>query len=184
VSTAQSITDAGVTSQRLTIRFERAGAKTISTLHAPLTAYAPGPADLGARPRSSEDASMPVGSDPLSAASDLSPETIARLPDAATDPFSTPRRRLAATLDLYKFSDRGGSLLDWASIQTGLKDPLSRFSRHELEQLFQRFQINLDQHLRRLIRDLKRTDPAVLADASASAVPAAQQALRRCSADR
>ena len=69
-------------------------------------------------------------------------EVMARLPEAATDPFSGLEARLKATLGLYRFTDQGGSLLDWAAAQSGLKDPLSEFSRHDLERHF--FQVRCE----------------------------------------
>ena len=56
---------------------------------------------------------------------------------------------------------------------------LSRFSRHELEQGFDRFRMNLEQHLRRLVQDAKKKEPESIAAAMAKAVPAGQQALKR-----
>jgi len=92
--------------------------------------------------------------------------------------------RLEATLGLYRFTGAGASLLDWAILQSGLRDPLSRFSRHELEQFFDRFKFNLDSHLKRLVYEMKREDPAGLAELCASAAPSAKQALRRADAGR
>lgn len=166
ITAAESVVQDGRPCQRVTVRFDRVGLKVLSTAFAELQAaqalVSPQPTD-----------------DPLTADGASPQEVLARVPDAATDPFSTPRKRLEATLHLYRFSDRGGSLLDWAAAQTGLKDPLARFSRHELEMLFQRFQFNLDGHLKKLVREMKKADPAALAAVSATASPAAKQALRR-----
>jgi hypothetical protein len=106
------------------------------------------------------------------------------LPEPATDPFSTPRRRLEATLTLYRFTNQGGSLLDWAAMQTKLKDPLSEFNRHELEDCFRRFQLRLETHLKSLLRDMRKQDPQGLAEVSRGASPVAQQAMRRADNDR
>lgn len=170
ITAAEAVVQDGRPCQRVTVRFDRVGLKTLSTAFADLK-----PAE--AQPAASVDDDPLAGGTP-------SKELLTRIPDAATDPFVTPRKRLEATLHLYRFSDRGGSLLDWAAAQTGLKDPLAKFSRHELESHFQRFQYNLDGHLKKLVRELKKLDPAGLAAASAVSSPAAQQALKRADAGR
>jgi hypothetical protein len=69
-------------------------------------------------------------------------------------------------------------------MQSGLKDPLSRFSRHELEQFFERFKNTLDAHLRKLVFEMKKEDPSGLSEAVAAAAPHAKQALRRADTGR
>lgn len=168
--------------QRLTIRFDRAGIKTISTALA----------DLEAAPEGYEP--------PLSAATgggaDQDSEWLAKLsgtsvqdrlnklPDACTDPFTTGAARLKATLDLYRFTDSGGSLLDWAAAQSGMKDPMSKFNRHELEVLFQKFAFTRDEHLKKLVLEMKKKEPAELAALARAAPAGAQQLLRRLDAGR
>lgn len=178
VTAASPDTVEGRTCQRLTIRFDRGGLKTLSTALANL------------RPAAATDVTPPPSEQP-SAAEQLTatgwldrlgaeaPEVImARLPENATDPFSTPLQRLGATLALYRFTPQGGSLLDWAAAQTGLADPLTVFNRHELEQFFARFATARDQHLRQLADDIRRKDPDALARALAGAPASAQAALR------
>ncbi|MDX2148827.1 MAG: DUF3553 domain-containing protein [Planctomycetota bacterium] len=109
----------------------------------------------------------------------ISAEQLAALPEQATDPFSTLRRRLEFTAGLYRFTGEGASLLDWAGMQTQLADPLSSFSRHELEQHFKRFKQGLDAHLRKLVREVKKQEPASLAPAFAAAPPPAKVLMRR-----
>jgi Protein of unknown function (DUF3553) len=156
--------------QRLTIRFDRAGSKTISTAFADIR-----DADefFTAVERAPED--------PLLAAHDEASvrEALAKVPDTATDPFLGLKKRVSATLDLYRYGQTPGGLLDWAARQTGLKDPLSRFSRHELEQIHQRFVMNVDAHLRRLLKELRKVEPQAVLEVASSAGPAAKQALRR-----
>jgi hypothetical protein len=165
----------GVRCQRLTVRFDRAGIKTLLTSSAALSRAVAGyiPPD----PQAAEDAG-PFGSEP-----DYK-EMLSSVPEAARDPFVSARKRLAATLDLYRFTSSGSSLLDWAAMQTQLKDPLSRFARHELEQHFQRFQRNLEEHLRRILRDVKKEDPLAIDQVVAAAPPAAKQAVRRADSSR
>jgi len=101
------------------------------------------------------------------------------LPDALSDPFTSDAQRLAATLDQYRFSTEARSLIEWATQQTGLHDPLTKYTRHDLEQAFPRFLRDLDQHLKGLVRTFKhRNDQASLLRArNATRWPAAQKAL-------
>lgn len=180
VRAAESIAHNGTRCQRLTVRFDRAGVKTLSTAFAELL-----PADRMPRLVDPPPTPKPAnGTAPaegwLAQAEQGSiPDQMARLPDPATDPFRSRKARFIATLDLYRFNPTGASLLDWAVLQSGLKDPLSKFSRHELERLFDRFRANLDAHLKRLGLELKKEDPAALAAALDAAPPAARQAARR-----
>jgi hypothetical protein len=164
----------GVRCQRLTVKFDRAGIKTLLT-NAGLLSQHHGPA-----PRLSEPE---VPNDPFSGEPDYK-AMLVEIPEAARDPFVTAKKRLAATLDLYRFTGTGGSLLDWAAMQTKLKDPLSKFARHELEQQFQRFQRQLDEHLRKILKDAKKEDPAGLGEVVAAASAAAKHAVRRADASR
>lgn len=106
------------------------------------------------------------------------------LPKTMTDPFASLGQRLDATLDSYRFSTEPRSLIDWAVAQTGLNDPLSKYTRHELEQAFPRFARDRDQHLVSLVRQIKRKgDLLLLTQASqktryASARNALQKAMR------
>lgn len=173
---AAAAVEDGAPCQRLTVRFERAGMKTLSTAFA----------DLSPAPDTPAVGEEMASADPLAAALNSAPvgEIMTRLPERVTDPFISYKDRLKATLDLYRFSEGGASLLDWACMQTGLKDPLSRFNRHELEQWFGRFRMEVDQHLRRLVRDIRKQEPETLEAATAAASPAARQALRRADIGR
>lgn len=163
--------------QRLTIRFQRAGMKTISTAFADLSRA--GDAALSEHAPETEH-------DPLAAAATNASveEAMLRLPENATDPFIGLRKRVETTLNLYKYGESSGGLLDWAAIQTGLKDPLSRFNRHELEHWWDRFRIEADNHLKKLLRDLRKQDPKVLDEIAAAASPAAKRALRQADMGR
>lgn len=166
VTAARPAVHDGAPCQSLTIRFERGGLKTLSTGVAPL-ALADASAAIPASAPSSDAGWLSTAeqADPL--------EVFTAIPEAARDPFASERARLEATLDLYRFSGVGASLLDWAAVQSGMVDPLSRFARHELEEYFRRFRQNLDAHLRQLARSVRRSDPAaferLLADAPADA---------------
>lgn len=203
VVSAESVTaSGGGGAQRLVVRFDRAGTKAISTEFATLarahtaavldglahrSLAERGPPSAAPTPNSTSPSATPA---PFSTPSEGQPEgpvdaqALTRLPEDATDPFTTPARRLAATLGLYRFHERGSSLLDWAAMQTGLRDPLTRFSRHELEQQFRRFQAALEAHLKRVVKDVRRADPGSIAAIVAAASPAAQLAMKRCDAGR
>lgn len=181
VRSAESTVSEGVKSQRLTVRFERAGVKTLATAFADLR-----PADeMPQVPDAPVSVNGHDDADWLKKAeAGSTDEMMIQVPEAATDPFRTLKARLEATLALYRFTGGGASLLDWAAMQSGLKDPLSRFTRHDLEQLFDRFRNALDTHLKRLVLDLKKADPAALTEVASAASPAAKQALRRADGGR
>jgi hypothetical protein len=174
---AEAISHEGKPVQRLTIRFTRAGTKTISTAFADLRPAS----DMPYLPEPTADKPDPLAQVALSASVE---EMMTRLPESATDPFRSLRQRLIATVNLYRFEENGATLLDWAAIQTGLKDPLSRFNRHELEQWFSRFKVELDTHLRKLVKEVRRQDPQAIEAAAAAAPHAGRQALRRADAMR
>jgi hypothetical protein len=173
VRAAERVVQDGQPGQRLTVRFDRAGVKTLATPFADI--------------RPAESAPVPVpeeSPDPTALATPGLVQRMTSLPDDATDPFRSRRSRLQATLGLYKYSGTGASLLDWAATLCGMKDPLSRFSRHELEEFFRRFRDTLDGHLKRLAQEVRKEDPRVLAEMTASAPPAAQQVLKRLDTGR
>ncbi len=100
------------------------------------------------------------------------------LPDELRDPFAGLAERLKATLQTYRFSTEPRALMNWAIVQTGLDDPLSKYTRSELEQAFPRYVRDRDAHLKDLVRQLKRAnDFAALKDAGRGLFPAAQSAL-------
>lgn len=168
VTAAESLMQDGKPTQRLVIRFERGGFKTLSSAFADL------------RP-ASELPPVPTEKavDPLAAPDESAEERLLAIPDTATDPFIPLKKRMIATLGLYRFTGNGGSLIDWACMQTGLKDPMVRFNRHELEEFFKRFRFALDQHLVRLARDSKRQEPGLLDSLAATIAADARQVLRR-----
>lgn len=197
VLSVQRTTQDGKPCQRLTVRFDHAGKKTISTAFADirhLEPASPQPANSirpggTPKPRSPAPASnahhahTPRPAEPETHDPELLRRRLQILPEETSDPFSTLEARLRATLSLYRYDQNSRLLLDWASSQTGLRDALSVFSRHDLERGFEAFRINLDRHLRDLLNDSRRggidTAP-ILADAP----PAVQHALRRINPSR
>lgn len=158
--------------QRVTVRFERAGVKTLSTAYARLRPAADDPVIQEALHLASTDWLGEVG---MKGAK----EVMGRLPEEVTDPFASLESRLKATLGLFRFSAVGGPLIDWAAAQSGLKDPLSKFNRHELEEHYKRFEAARDQHLRKLLAEAQRADPGMISRLVAQAPPAARNAVRR-----
>lgn len=194
VTAAQSLVQEGVRCQRLTIRFDKVGSKTISTAFANLLGASDSPAFATAPNSSSAFSNIgsAQGSNPMTSTDSIlnreakaaTEETFLRLPELATDPFATLSKRAAATLALYRFTPSGASLLDWAVMQSGMRDPLSRYNRHELETLFHRFRQNLDAHARKTLKELKKLDPAAFSQVLSQAGPEAQAAVRRIDINR
>lgn len=210
ITQARGETHEGKPCQMVTVRFDRAGVKTLSTAYAPLISADSSPAsllppeepvdDLPFRPtgKSSSFGSPGTpaantavagnsggsggvgGGDWLSQFEAKDPaEVMKRLPESATDPFLTSEARLKGTLDLYRYTNAPAALLDWGVAQSGLKDPLSRFNRHELERLFAQFCIVRDNHLKKLVQEMRKSEPAALTRLLDAASPAVQQTLRR-----
>jgi hypothetical protein len=199
VMSAQGQLHEGRPCQRLTIRFARGGLKTISTAFADLRpaseaplamlakrAWAP-PDDGGSTEAKAHNGaehlgrgtgeSEPTMQDVLDRAASL--EALQKLPESINDPFVPIMKRVLATLTLYKLWDKPAGVLDWATGQTGLRDPMSLMSRHELEAQMDRFRIGLDGHLKKILKDARREDPKGVEAALAQCGPAAKAALRR-----
>lgn len=175
VTAVQPIIVEGRPSQRLTIRFERAGVKTLASGVANIR-KADGNPGTTSPIEAKVDAARPSEAELA--------KRLSSLPENAVDPFIPLPQRLATTLGLYRFSDTGGSLLDWAAMQTGLGDPLSHFLRHDLEIHFAAFRRALDRHAGELASQLARQDKSALATITSQAPQAGQQALRRSLARR
>ena len=182
---AEGLSVNGQRAQRVSVRFPNAGMKTISTAHAELEV-------VGDRNGlNGSDGGHPLaGWEKMDQSEWLAPlarkkveEALAGLPAEARDPFNSIRKRLEMSLDLYRFERTGRSLIDWAVAQTGIDDPLSRFSRQELEQHFDRYAAERDDHVARLLQEA-RAEPRLLEDVVPRSPPAAQAAVRRLTAER
>ena len=115
ITAVQPIMVEGRPTQRLTIRFERAGIKTLASALANIRKADAAPVQAEVEAPSAE----------AQKASDAElAKKLTSLPESVVDPFIPLAKRLETTLGLYRFSDKGGSLLDWAAMQTGLADPL------------------------------------------------------------
>ena len=178
VSTSSMGDHEGVPCQRLVIRFDRAGLKTVSTAFAKIQAAGD---RIGTVPEKETPNAQSQGeSNPILKASAREIQQImVRIPDAAGDPFATPAQRLKATLSLYRFTDSGGPLIDWAVMQSGISDPLTKFTRHELEDFFGFFEKILWKHLGKMVREARDVPAAELVQIRDSAPLAGRQALQR-----
>ena len=178
VSTSSMGDHEGVPCQRLVIRFDRAGLKTVSTAFAKIE---PAGSRVGTVPEKETRTAKSDGeSNPILKASPREvQEIMTRIPEVACDPFGTPAQRLKSTLALYRFTSSGGALLDWAVMQSGLSDPLSKFTRHELEDFFGFFEKILWKHLGKMVREARDVSASELVQIRDSAPLAGQQALQR-----
>ena len=174
VDQARAIRHEGRPAQRLVIHFEHRGRTTVSTAFARIT-----PAE--ARSGSGQDTEPAAGDwlNEFEGDGDAA-DPLTRLPDAATDPLRPLARRLDATLGLYRFGDDPRGLVEWAVAQTGLHDPLSRYSRHDLERAYQRFERDREEHLRKLLRRARReNEHDLIEQVKRHRLPAAREAVRR-----
>ncbi len=182
---AEQLPANGHAAQRLSIRFPNAGIKTLVTGHAELERIED-KADpfSGFGSPTVHDWVKLNGNDWLAPMAQRKiEEALLSLPQDVRDPFNSLQKRLTLTLGLYRFDRSGRGIIDWAVAQTGLDDPLSRFTRQELEQRFERWTHERDNHLAKLLQEV-RNEPAILAAALKNAPPAAQQAVRRLTAAR
>jgi len=178
VSTSSMGDHEGVPCQRLVIRFDRAGLKTVSTAFAKIE---PAGSRVGTVPeKESPNAQSAGGENPILNASPREIQQImTSIPEAARDPFGSPAQRLRSTLMLYRFTASGGDLINWAVMQSGLSDPLSKFTRHELEDFFGYFEKILWKHLGKMVREARDVPVNELVQIRDSAPLAGQQALQR-----
>lgn len=152
ISRVESLTRGSVRDQRLWIKFGAVGLKTLLASGADLEVVeGTGAAEhtFAAREIASEGGWLGqiAKKRPEQAMSELPPDT--------TDPFLTPERRLKNLLGLYRF-EGSSKLIDWAVAQSGLDDPLSRFTRIELEAFYKEWSRDRDVTLHRLIGDFRR----------------------------
>jgi hypothetical protein len=219
VASAAGAVHEGSPCQRLSIRFDRAGLKTITTAFVNLRraskadsviteskpATASGPASgsasgggfssgygtgsgygsgygsghgSGGGDGSGRDPFGPPPSHGLPTEPRELRRKMTGIPDDAVDPFQTDAARLRAVLGLYRFEPTPGSLIDWAAAQSGLSDPLSHFSRHELEEYFGDFRRNLDKALAKAVADAARVPADELRTIAQNAPPLGQRALQ------
>ncbi len=81
------------------------------------------------------------------------------MPASFNDVFASWGDRLKAVLATYRYGTdprHARNILDWACEQTGLADPLTKYSRSELEHAFPRYIRDRDNYLFDMCRTLKR----------------------------
>lgn len=186
VLSAEGIMHEGKACQRLSIRFSRAGLKTISTAFAQLRAVEQ---DAAATSHLLHDIHELVDEERKDEIREAMSRQAAEgllqaLPENVTDPFLPLLKRVEAALALYGDWDRPGGLLDWATRQTGLRDALAIFSRHDLESQHERFRIALDAQFRKILRDARKQDAHATEALLTRAGSAARSAVRRADIGR
>lgn len=162
---AQPATHDGVAAQRLRIDFANKRNTTLNTAIAPLVSgeqinpnSTPPPKGLGQEMSMSTNTSKPGAGwlDELEGSNGGKRE-LWDIPDACDDAFSSDEQQLDACLDTFKYSTDPGPLFQWAVVQTGLDDPLTKYTRVELEQAFPRYTRDRDNRLFELVRMMKRS---------------------------
>lgn len=156
VDQATAITHEGSSAQRLGVRFANHGRVVLNTAIAQILQKG-SERPMSSSHRDGSTISSPAGQGWLaSLEQEGTPHELWALPEALTDLFSNFSDRLRATLESYRFNPDARGLIDWAVVQTGLDDPLSKYNRHEMEQAFARFARDRDRHLVELVRTIKR----------------------------
>lgn len=188
VREARAIHHEGQSAQRLTVQFTNRGRAVINTAVAPLR-----PTDGSDDVERDKDREMSTHTstrqggwiESLERSVSGNGHELWSLPEDMTDPFASLQQRLLATLNSYRFSTQPRKLIDWAVMQTGLNDPLSRYTRPELEQAFPGFARNRDQHLKTLVKKIKQNgQPELLEQArQQTRVPEGKQALEKVMKD-
>ncbi len=182
----EELTLNGRAAQRVAVRFPNAGLKTISTAHAELqlvTGEGDAPAE-GSNDHVVATWAKMTDSDWLGKVAQRKvEEAMVGLAPEVRDPFNSLRKRLEGCLDLYRFERSGRGVIDWAVAQSGLSDPLSRFTRHELEAMFDQWATHREEHLGRLLENA-RDGPELIAELLKSAPRDGVEAVRRLSATR
>jgi hypothetical protein len=163
VEKAATVEQDGKAGQRLTVTFRHHGRVTINTNVAMLVAKEKNQ-DMSTTNATKLADEAPRGGWLDSLNGDRAQAALWSLPEVMTDPFTSLRQRLVATLDSYRFSKEARSLIEWSIAQTGLEDPLTRFTRHELEEGFDRFARDRVVHLNDLVRTIKRQGQGAMLD--------------------
>lgn len=187
ITKVETVTLRGQRDQRIWIRFGNAGLKTVLGSLAELEpADGSGPsldAALGAPDTLVEREARHEGGWLGSIAKRKPEEAMTSIPATAADVFLPLAKRIEFVLSLYRFEPGGGKLIDWAVAQSGLDDPLSRFSRQELEAFFDRWAFDRDATLARLVSEARRSLTPI-DDLMRTAPASAQRALRKLTAAR
>lgn len=178
IQKVQAILHEGHKAQRLSIEFERNGRMTLNSAVANLISAEENKVGIGITTDDSKGwLNAMEKSDPK--------ELLMSLPDSTGDLLSGLATRLDATLDLYRYSTEPASLIEWAAVQLSISDPLSQFTRPELEQHFDYYAMKRDAHLRELVRAIQREGRGdVLKEALAKTSAPARKALAKAIVQR
>jgi len=142
VTKAEKAVHEGSPCQRLTIRFDKVGMKTVSTAFAALRPAGRAPSDV---PESAADIqSLAAG--------------LADLPPALTDRSAPALERIAGLLEEFRTDPERGDILGWSIRQTGLRDPLAVLSRGEIEQRLRTRQAAAARALARAVSELPQAE--------------------------
>lgn len=152
----------GQPTRKVRIRFARAGVREVID-----------------SPALAQDEEGPVNLNPQALIARL-----ASIPQSVRDPLRPLAERFQDTGAMFRFNGRGGSLIDWAAMQTGLIDPLSELPRHEIENAYVQFRRALEDHLRLLGKQLKHENEARFRQVALSMPNEAQDVLRGRNARR
>lgn len=166
----ETIIHQGRSAQRLKVDFAQVGLKVINTGVAPIVkksakeAAAPPPAmkiapSLAAAPTPTKvvaEALPTRGWLDAMEAEKGGGRNLWDLPVELTDVMVSTETRLERTCEAYRFTPEPGPLYQWAVAQTGLDDPLSRYTRVEIEKAFFQYSRLRDDHLFDLARQLRR----------------------------
>lgn len=184
----------GRAAQRVTVTFPNRGRVVLNTAIAPLQHEAAKPPPTPqTTPQTTQEALTSMNAAQRSTSSDggwlaalerngkPKGSELWALPPAFSDPFVSDAQRLQHVLDSFRFGLDARSLIDWAVAQTGLDDPLTKYTRHELEQGYQHYARDRELHLREMVRQMKRQGQQLVLDQAMSRcrVAEARQALSR-----
>lgn len=181
----ENIASNGNLSQRLRVRFSNAGLKILNTNQADLEIIINrDQVHTTLEAESVDDLDRMGESEWLTDIAEKKvEEMMLSLPLETRDVFDSLQSRITVTLELYRFDRSGKGLMDWAVAQSRLNDPLSRFSRHELEFLFDRWVTIRDAHLQKLLFEARSISG--LSERLISSMPkSTQDAVRRLVAQR
>ena len=174
VCSAADSPQGGKPGQRLVVDFANHRRVTIQTAIVPLV-----PANATTAAAGAEDEDGWLGELAGRGESTSVNEGLGGLPEAMTDPFTGLRRRLETLLESYRFSNTQRGIFDWAVAQTGLNDPLTEYSRAEIEAAFERFCDMRWKQLQRLVTDAQhnREDAVLEAVLESCRVPEGRTAM-------
>lgn len=97
-------------------------------------------------------------------------ERLRAIPDLG-DALTPMSERLERAFALLRFQDTPEGLVGWARAQTGMPDPLTHWTRDDLQAAFADFAIRREAAIRELARMARRQDPRQLSAALARLAP-------------